>query len=427
MKTLSEWLSYIETLHVKAIDLKLDRVSKVANLLHLTSFECPIIIVGGTNGKGSCVKLLETILTLGGYQVGAYTSPHLLSFNERIRVANKNIDDETLCLAFEEIESKRKDIALTFFEFTTLAALWIFKNQPLDILILEVGLGGRLDAVNIVDSDVAIITSISIDHTDWLGTTRESIGFEKAGIFRRQKVAICGDLSPPDALLEYAQSLKTTLYCAGRDFSYELANDSWSWSSKESIFPKLPMPLLSIQNTSTVLMALMSLKKELPLSKDAITQGIKTANLQGRFQQFEQPYTCLLDVAHNPASSELLAKQIETKFHGSKFIAVVGMLVDKDIAGTLKPLLPFIKEWHLGTLDVPRGASSQQLASHFQDFDATKWYTHKSISDAFKVAVSLNTNEKILVFGSFYTVAEVLYLLQNAPSAIKDDKDGHVR
>jgi dihydrofolate synthase / folylpolyglutamate synthase len=414
MKTVNEWLSKIEKLHPDGIRLGLERIATIANRLEVTSFDCPVVVVAGTNGKGSCVKFLESILYSAGYQVGAYSSPHLLAFNERIRIGNQNISDKDLLKAFEVVEQARQGMPLTFFEFTTLAALWLFKEADLDALLLEVGLGGRLDAVNIVDSDIAIITTIHYDHMEWLGDTRDAIALEKAGIFREEGYAICGDLEPPRTLLEYAKKLRCQFFTAQKDFSFKVNSQNWSWHSKETQFLNLPLPTLPIQNAAASLMSIIKLREHLDISDYAVANGIKTAKLPGRFQVLDSPYPCILDVAHNPASAQMLAQQLDNRESGHKLVAVVGMLADKDIANTLKPLIPRIDRWYFGNLKTPRGAKAMQMVHKLQEFADLNYDTYDCVSTAFLAAANhLNPGDKILVFGSFYTVAEVLYILQN--------------
>jgi dihydrofolate synthase / folylpolyglutamate synthase len=411
-RSLSDWLVKIEGLHPETMKLGLERVAKIANELQLIRFDCPVIIVGGTNGKGSCVKFLETIFQSEGYLVGAYTSPHLLSLTERIRLAGQNIANNLLCQAFEVIEIARKDRPLTFFEFTTLSALWLYKQANLDVLILEVGLGGRLDAVNIVDADIAIITSIDLDHTAWLGNTREEIGYQKAGIFRPQGIAIYGDLSPPASLKQYAKFIHTELYCVGEDFSYTIYDQGWAFKSTKTKLNDLPLPALPIENAATAIMAVSKLEDRLPIRDAAILKGIKEAYLPGRFQVIENP-SSVLDVAHNPGATRMLVEKI--KFYGKKrkWVVVAAMLADKDMRNTLSPIVPYAKTWFLGSLKTQRGATSQVLAHHLQDFTGINCYTYDSVTAAFKAAASsLEPDTSILAFGSFYTVAEILNLRQ---------------
>lgn len=408
MHTLTSWLQHIESFHPQNIALGLERIEQVARTLQLTKFECPVVMVAGTNGKGSCVKFLESILSLNGNRVGAYTSPHLLAFNERIRIENNNITDELLIKAFEVIESARKDVQLTFFEFTTLAAFWLFKQANLDILILEVGLGGRLDAVNILDADISIITSIDIDHTDWLGTTREQIALEKAGILRKNQWTIIGDPKPPAVLLDYANQLESKLFQVNRDFHYKKGNHSWQFTCEDQTYSNLPMPQLPIQNAATALMALTIINRNFwSVTTGAIEKGLSTASMMGRFQAVETPYPAILDVAHNEASAKLLATKCRER--GCDWVAVVGMLADKDITKTLGALTGLISCWYFGSLNVIRGASAAVLSATLEKIDNHKCYTYDCVADAFNAAGSrLTAQQKILVFGSFYTVAEVL-------------------
>jgi dihydrofolate synthase/folylpolyglutamate synthase len=407
--TMQTWLQHIESLHPKTIELGLERVYKLAQEMQLTTFDCPVVVVGGTNGKGSCVKFLETILSLQGYKVAAYTSPHLLSFNERIRINNQNITDDLLLKAFEAVEGARGELALTFFEFTTLAAFWSFKKTDLDVIILEVGLGGRLDAVNIIDADIAIITSVDLDHTDWLGSSREQIGFEKAGIFRQDRYAIIGDDNPPASMLDQANKLKTRLYQVHNDFSYQREGETWHWSGFGQSYQHLPMPKLPIQNAATSLMALTLLSDKLPVSEQNVRAGLSCASLRGRFQRVDRPAACILDVAHNEASAKLLALQCSLLEHQGRILAVVGMLSDKDIANTLKPLQSHVSQWYFGTLSVPRGANAALLVSSLEGVANPKCYTYDCVIQAFEAAsIDQADQDIILVFGSFFTVAEVL-------------------
>jgi len=369
---LDEWLNYIEECYKRKVELGLERVRVVALKLNLISFSCPVITVAGTNGKGSCVAYLETILRKAGYKIGAYTSPHLLSFNERIRINGNNIDDQSLCEAFAVID--KLDCSLTYFEFITLAALYIFKGQGLDVLLLEVGLGGRLDAVNVVDNDVAVITSVAIDHVAYLGDTREKIGFEKAGIMRRGKIAVCTDPNPPQSLIKHAKDLGVLLYCIG-DYSEII---------------KL-------------------IRSFLPVDDSIIREGFTGAFLPGRFQCLTKPCEIILDVAHNPAAAVFLAKQLSQKFCAEKTLAVVGMLKDKDIAGTLQPMLDLVNDWYVTDLNVERGAQGKVLWRYLQEFGQKACYTYKSVTDAYlKAVANCGKKDRIIVFGSFYTVSEVL-------------------
>ncbi len=406
--TLPEWLSYIETLHPQTIALGLERVQTVANRLGVRESSCPVVTVGGTNGKGSCVTFLAAILQAAGYKVGTYTSPHLLNFQERAQINGESIADQQWITALEQVEQARQYITLTYFEMTTLAALWLFRQAKLEVIILEVGLGGRLDAVNIVDADVAVITTVAMDHMEWLGNNRETIASEKAGIFRAGKPAICGDFNPPATLIEYAEKINAPLYCINRDFSYQKGLTTWKWQGTKISYTQLPLPSLPLQNAATALMALECLTS-LGVSQPAITQGLVVANLPGRFQQFHHPINFILDVAHNPAAAELLAEQLQAQPVSGRTLGVVSILADKDIAGTLQPLLPCIDDWYVAGLGVTRGASADTMAMQLQQLGIKACNKAVSVTAAFYAAVAAcGKSDRVIVFGSFYTVAEVL-------------------
>ncbi len=408
---IADWLDYLEQLNPHKIELGLGRCFEVANRLKLIEFKCPVVTVAGTNGKGSNVAFLEAIWQAAGYRTGAYISPHLLRFNERIRIAGKEIDDVNLCVAFVAIKQASQGIALTYFEFTTLAALWLFQRANLDVLILEVGLGGRLDAVNIVNADIAIIASVAIDHIDWLGDNRESIAKEKAGIFRPQQWAICGDVSPPHTLMEIAKELNTNLLCIGRDFSFTAKAIGWRWQMGNLILEDLPNPQLSLTNAATALAAVAKLQLQLPTSLQAIKVGLSHAFLPGRYQQLDQPVLTILDVAHNPAAANYLAQRLRGYHH--RTFGVVGMLADKDIPGTLAELIALVDAWFVGSLLGPRGAPADKIIAALEALGAEKCYNHTSVVAAYKDAVSkAKPEDRIVVFGSFHTVAEVLAYIQ---------------
>ncbi len=413
-KTLSQWLNYIETLHPLSIALGLDRVQKAAKKLGVIQFPCPVITVAGTNGKGSCVAFIESIYLAAGYRVGAYISPHLLRFNERIRINGIEVEDAALCRAFELVERARGTLSLTYFEFTTLAAFILFKEAQLEALVLEVGLGGRLDAVNVVDSDVAVVTTIALDHMDWLGENREEIAVEKAGIFRENKPAICGDVDPPASLFAVAADKQAELFCIEQQFDYQINSSSWRWHSDKQQLLDLPFPQLPIQNAATALMAVECLQSRLAIDKTAIVQGLKNAYLPGRFQRLQKPVNLILDVAHNPAAAEFLAERLQKEPNSGRTLAVVSILADKDIPGTLRPLLNSVDAWFVGGLDVPRGMPANTLTDYLRQLGAKKWYPEEHIATAFDNALqTCQADDRIVVFGSFYTVASVLKSLQD--------------
>jgi dihydrofolate synthase/folylpolyglutamate synthase len=360
--------------------------------------------------------MLETILSTAGYRVGCYTSPHLLRYNERIRIFGYCVTDEALCQAFEQVETARQSITLTYFEFGTLAAMCLFCQNPLDIVILEVGLGGRLDAVNVFDSTVALITPIGIDHVDWLGTDRESIGFEKAGIFRAQCPAICNDLDPPQRLLEQAQRLSAPLYCLGRDFTYSQTSAiSWQWQSHQQDYVDLPLPSLAgdfqIANAAGVIMVLNLLQKTFPIALTTLRQGLMNTTLPGRLQMLMGRVTCIVDVAHNVLGVQILKNALKQFPCNGQTHALVGILQDKDSASMFNTMRDTVHHWHLAPLATPRSATVEQLVQQLKILGITSIHTYSTIATAYHfLSETLSTQDRIVVFGSFFTVAEVLKL-----------------
>lgn len=411
LSTLSSWLDWIGSVHNKEIDLGLDRIHQVAERLGLLTPKCKVIIVGGTNGKGSVVAGLEAIYLAAGYRVGAFTTPYLFVHNEEVRLNGTQADDVSFCRAFEMIESARADVSLTPFEYHTLAALIIFAKANLDVMILEVGLGGRLDAVNVMDADVSIVTSIGIDHIEWLGDTREAIAVEKAGIFRHDKPGICGDANPPTTLLASALAIGTKLYLQGEDFTFTEFPDHWSWQTKDIEYPDLPRSHLLTQNMSSVLMAVTVLQPLLPVPEEALRRGLKTVTLTGRIQVIEGPVTEIYDVSHNPASAEVLAQRLSTMPCTGKTYAVFSMLHDKDIAGTIEVIRDKIDEWFIGPLTGKRATSIEMLTKIFVDIGIQSVNFNESIVAAYQAACQhAKPGDRIIIFGSFFTVAAVLNL-----------------
>ncbi len=414
--TLQQWLDWQNSLNPVEINLGLDRIAIVAQNLSLLSPAFPIIAVAGTNGKGSSVILLDAILSAAGYQVGRYTSPHLLDYNERICINNTAVNEQEICQAFDLIETARGKLILTYFEFATLAAMLIFNRHRVDIAILEVGLGGRLDAVNVFDADIALVTAIGIDHTDWLGTDRETIGFEKAGILRPQHSAVCSDPKPPQSLIKHAQQLPTTLYCQNRDFSYQKRDNNWDWNSNQEVgFSNLTLPNLKgrfqLQNAAGVLMVMQLLNQNssFEIPKLAINQGLKTANLSGRFQILTGKIVRILDVAHNPLAAQELVESLQQQTCQAQTHALVSMLKDKAIGEVFKIMQPVIDCWHIATLNVPRAATIEQLSEPLAMLKITQVNTYNSINTAYKILLDkLPAGDRIVVFGSFHTIAEVL-------------------
>lgn len=410
---LAAWLGHIEQLHPRAIELGLERVAEVYRALAV-GLRCPVITVGGTNGKGSTCAMLEAILLAAGYRTGLYSSPHLLRYNERVRINGGELEDDLLAGAFANVEAVRGDVALTYFEFGTLAAWEFFCRSNLDIVILEVGLGGRLDAVNLFDADCAILTSLDLDHMDWLGDTREKIGWEKAHIFRAGRPAICADPVPPKSVLDQADLVGADLQLIGRDFGYQGDRQQWGYWGRGGKRAGLAYPALrganQLLNASAALCALDALRERIPVGMHEVRKGLSLVELPGRFQVVPGRPVVVLDVAHNPHAAAVLAENISNMGFAPRTIAVFGMLRDKDIAGVVAKLAGRIDRWHLATLDHPRGASSADLASALAlagvktpafEFDSAKSAYASSLVEAVE-------NDRIIVFGSFITVSEVI-------------------
>jgi dihydrofolate synthase/folylpolyglutamate synthase len=460
--TLADWLAYLESLHPKTIALGLERVEQVRQRLELQP-GFPIITVGGTNGKGSVCAMLESILNAAGYRVGCYTSPHLLNYNERVRIAKIPLSDAELCASFERVEEARLGISaraaeessrarrdarsratsneayrtdrrgtsehatqqidrtadysavsLTYFEFGTLAAMQCFIEHKVDVAILEVGLGGRLDAVNIFDSDCAVIASVDIDHTDYLGDTREQIAFEKAGIFRAGHVAICADADLPQAIAEHAENIGADLWRIGHEFGFAPHQGQWNYRSKFGSRNALPFPALrgsyQLQNASAALAALDALKDNLPVSMEAVRRGLGEVQLAGRFQFVPGKPMLILDVAHNPHAAKSLAQNLAGLPPCPRTWGVFSMLRDKDIAGVVSALDPLIDTWLVAGIATPRGATPGILENVLEQCRVRGGIkTCKSISAALSYAYkAAGENDRIVAFGSFYTVAEVM-------------------
>lgn len=407
MTSLAEWLVKIEQVNPHEIELGLKRVKEVFNRLKIKQSYCPIVIVGGTNGKGSCVAALEAIYLAQGYKTGVFTSPILARHTELVRIHGKEATETAFCRAYKKVELARQQIKLTPFEFHTLAAIEIFYQQPLDVWILEVGLGGRLDAVNILNADIAVITSIGIDHTEWLGNTRESIGREKAGIFRRNKPVVYGDENPPTALIACAKELSSPLFRQGEDFSYEIQNKGWAWKSKKNYYQRLPQPKLAIQNISTALMTIELLQSNLAVHEDAIYSAIQNASLPGRFEMLPGKIRIIMDVAHNPAGVKMLAKRLKD-YPAKRTYAVFSMLADKDICASIHEIKNKIDYWYIAPLDVKRRASQNELREAFKKEEIENLCFNKTIIDCYKEAAKKATEEDtILIFGSFHIVGAV--------------------
>ncbi|MEW5879462.1 MAG: bifunctional tetrahydrofolate synthase/dihydrofolate synthase [Pseudomonadota bacterium] len=412
--TLAAWLTRIERLHHRPIDLTLDRVRTVADRLDLR-FDCPVFVVGGTNGKGSTCAMLDSILRAAGYRVGLYTSPHLLRFNERVAIDGVEVGDAALIEQFEAVDAARGDTSLTYFEFTTLAALRLFAQARLDALVLEVGLGGRLDAVNIVDADCAIVTSIALDHMDYLGPTREHIGFEKAHIYRGGRPAICCDREPPASLIDVATSLGADLWLSGRDFDHAGDRQQWAYRGRAQRRSGLPYPALrgtsQLLNAAGALAALEALAQRLPVSQQAVRQGLLTVEIAGRFQVLPGRPAVILDVAHNPHAAAVTARNLDAMGFYPQTHAVFGMLRDKDIDGVIAKVFDRIDYWHLAPTPGERGSDAWTIAQRLRaaararGVDAA-FEIYASIEEAYRAALgAASVDARILVFGSFFTVA----------------------
>ena len=431
---LAGWLAYLERLHPKAIAMGLERVNQVKNALQLNP-TFPIITVAGTNGKGSTCAMLEAILTHAGHKVACYTSPHLLHYNERVRVACHNASDDELCRAFAAVEAARGAVALTYFEFGTLAAMWHFMHSEVDVAVLEVGLGGRLDAVNVFDPSCAVITCVDIDHTDFLGNTRDSIGFEKAGIYRGGVAAICGDDNPPQTVVARAQEIGADYQKIGTHFGFTEHDDKWDfWShtpspasarglgrgEMQALSPavqNLPKPLLTghfqLSNAACALAALQALP--LGVDEEAMRAGLLETTLQGRFQQIAEQPEVIVDVAHNPHAAQSLAQNLSQQPGSGKTIAVFAMLADKDMAGVVRALQSEIDIWVVAGIQQGRGAGHEALAQIVRGvLPQATIIVCETVTAAYTQACrSAAENDRIVAFGSFYTVADVLRVSLN--------------
>lgn len=402
-QSLDDWLSYLERIHPVNIELGLERVGQVADRLQLRRLPSLVITVAGTNGKGSTCALLEAMLQAAGYRVGVYSSPHLLRYQERVRIGGQELSEPAWCQAFAAVEAARGDISLTFFEFGTLAALWLFRAHRPDVVLLEVGLGGRLDATNLVDAELAVVTSIALDHCDWLGDTREAIAREKAGIARAGKPVISGEPQPPVTLAETVRQCGARLLQVGEDFCYARRDQGWDYRGPRWQLEGLPCPVLPLANAATALAVLEQCPLVVP--EAAIREGLHQARLPGRMQRLRERPQVLVDVAHNPHAAHYLASQLaQMPVHGRR-LAVVGMLKDKDIRQTLAQLAGVIDAWFLTDLAGPRAARAAELAACL----AQPASCHASVAEAYAAALAAATPDDVVIgFGSFYTVAGIL-------------------
>jgi dihydrofolate synthase/folylpolyglutamate synthase len=421
-KDLASWLAYIEQQHPQTIALGLERVERVRESMGLAP-GVPVITVAGTNGKGSTCAMLEAILSAAGYRVGLYTSPHLLRYNERVRIAGREATDEALAAAFARVEAARAEdagaIRLTYFEFGTLAAVDLFLRSAVDVLVLEVGMGGRLDAVNAFAADCAIVTSIGLDHMDYLGATREAIGYEKAGIFRRGKPAVIADTAPPASLLAHAQAVGAQVLCIDKEFGYQAERGQWSYWGPTGRKSGIDYPALfgriQLQNASAAFAALDALQQTLPVTMQAMRRGLAELELPGRFQVLPGRPTVVLDVGHNPHAAEALAANLSDMGAYGNTWAVFGMLRDKDIEGVVRLLSDRVDHWLACTLPPPRGARATELTQALRraGINAVREFENPASAYAAARGQALES-DRIIVFGSFQTVAAVIATREQA-------------
>ncbi len=414
-QSLDQWLAHCERIHPQEIDMTLDRVRAVFQRMDM-HFAAPIVSVAGTNGKGSSCAMLECIATHAGYRVGLHIKPHLIDFTERCRIGGENVAPEVLVPHFERVERARGDITLSYFEFTLLAILSCFEAAALDLIILEVGLGGRLDAVNIVDADVALITSIDLDHTAYLGDTREKVGLEKAHIMRAGHAAVLSDPMPPASVTDYAAAIGVDLRRVGRDFMHSGDRQQWSWKGREKAFHGLAYPALrganQLLNAAGVLAVLEALHTRLPITAQAVRLGLSNVSLPGRFQIVPGTPTIVLDVAHNPHAAATLAVNLDQMGFYPRTLAVFGAMADKDLRRVIEAMRPLVDAWLVCDLPIARAARAQDLAVQVKaalrgpDVEVS---THTSACEALRAALErADPADRIVVFGSFYTVGGVL-------------------
>jgi dihydrofolate synthase / folylpolyglutamate synthase len=417
--SLEIWLDYFSQHYHQRIELGVERITQVARALSLDQPPAAqVFTVGGTNGKGTTCCTLEAILLAAGYRVGVYSSPHLLCYTERVRIQGAEPPQSAYTAAFSLIEHTRvwMGVALTFFEYTTLVALQLFREAALEVVILEIGLGGRLDAVNVIEADIAVITTIALDHTDWLGPDRESIGYEKAGIFRPQRPAVIGELAPPHSLIAQAQQLKTPLFQRGKDWFFERQQEVWHWSDQQGYLSDLPLPQVPLESAATALAALRC--SPCVVDRAAVVRGVQEAWLPGRFQILQRtPYYLIIDIAHNPQAVAYLASQLlalrQREPQLGRLHAVVGMLSDKDIPGSLDEIKPQVDEWYCAPI-VGEGERQGPVKRLLEWLPPTA-HSFESVRRAWQQAMQCaQPNEIVVVFGSFHTVAPVLQALESS-------------
>ncbi|MBA6116535.1 bifunctional tetrahydrofolate synthase/dihydrofolate synthase [Pseudomonas sp. NC26] len=419
-RTLGEWLAYLEQLHPSAIDMGLERSQKVLARLALGKLAPRVVTVTGTNGKGSTCAFVASMLRAQGLRVGVYSSPHLLRYNERVLIDGQEASDERLCEAFAAVEAARGEVSLTYFEMGTLAAFWLFYQSQLDAVVLEVGLGGRLDTVNVVDADLALVTSIGVDHVDYLGDTREQVAFEKAGIFRPGKPALCGDLDPPQPLLDKARELAAPLYLRGRDFDLVSADGVWHWrgTTLEGALVELrDLPLLDLPMENATLALQAYLLMGLPWEAGQLCQALLDTRITGRLDRRVvawqgTPVELLLDVGHNPHAADYLARRLAARELKGRRLAVFGLLADKDLDGVIAPLQGLVDDWAVAPLATPRSRPAAELAGALTNLGAAV-KSYASVEAALQAQCAQATaDDQILLFGSFFCVAQALEWLE---------------
>ena len=417
--TLGEWLDYVLAGHPEnVIELGLGRMKTMLARLQI-AFDCPVITVAGTNGKGSTCAMLESIYRAAGYKTAMHTSPHMLRFNERACIDGKEVEDGPLVEAFKEVERARDGLPLTYFEFTALAILRVFQKARPDVVILEIGLGGRLDAINALESTASIVTTVGIDHEAYLGNTRDAIGWEKAHIYRKGHPAVCADPNPPRKLVQYAQALSADLILRGKDFEIEELPEGLMRFQMQGQVWTLPVPALAganqIDNAAGVLAIVASLLSKLPVSEEQIAEGLRSVRVSARFEKVQSDPDVILDVGHNPHAANVLAQNVRALQTQGKVIAVFGMLADKDMLDVVKIMSPVISEWFITGLPGPRGASAEELRRVMLEagVDGTNIHVCDGVADAFARAKrEAAITDKILIFGSFVTVTAALPLVR---------------
>ncbi|MDH0304458.1 MULTISPECIES: bifunctional tetrahydrofolate synthase/dihydrofolate synthase [unclassified Pseudomonas] len=419
-RSLGDWLAYLEQLHPSAIDMGLERSQQVLARLGLGRLAPRVVTVTGTNGKGSTCAFVASLLRAQGLKVGVYSSPHLLRYNERVLIDDREATDERLCEAFAAVEAARGEISLTYFEMGTLAAFWLFRQSALDAVVLEVGLGGRLDAVNLVDADVSLVTSIGVDHADYLGDTRESVAFEKAGIFRQGKPALCGDLDPPGPLLDKVRELDCPFFLRGRDFDLASSATHWQWRGCQLDgtpveLHDLPLLDLPMENAALALQAFLLM--DLPWDACKVRQALLDTRITGRLDRRALSFRgkrveLLLDVGHNPHAAEYLARRLAARPVKGRRLAVFGLLADKDLQGVLAPLRSLVDDWAVAPLDTPRSRSVTELAQALTNLGVPV-KSYASVDAALEgQCVQATADDQILLFGSFFCVGEALAWLE---------------